>query len=236
MDLTAYARVVSAVPAERYCFTNSFSRTVCDGWLGHLSTALDQPNVALAGATGSWASHQDFRRYQLHLDSGYDAVLEGREAARLGFLALARQRNPAKRDRGRRRSRRSPRWTCSATGAPSIPSRRPTCGTNAFIASRELMVELGLPRIRRKRDAYRLESGPASFTRRVQDLGARVVVAGRNGAVYDSRDWAASHTFWQGTQDNLLVADNQTDDYADATPAVRRLLSQFAWGSRAQPS
>ena len=47
--------------------------------------------------------------------------------------------------------------------------------------------------------------------------------------------WPASHTFWQGTQDNLLVADNQTDDYADAAPPVRRLLSQFAWGS-AQPS
>ncbi len=101
MDLTAYARVVSAVPAERYCFVNSYSRAVADSWLSHLSSALDQPGVGLAGATGSWASHQDFRRYQLGLRSGYDDVFEGREAARLGFLTLARQRNPTKRDNGR---------------------------------------------------------------------------------------------------------------------------------------
>ena len=101
MDLTAYARVVSAVPAERYCFVNSYSRAVADSWLSHLSSALEQPGVGLAGATGSWASHQDFRRYQLGLRSGYDDVFEGREAARLGFLTLARQRNPTKRDNGR---------------------------------------------------------------------------------------------------------------------------------------
>ena len=52
MDLTAYARVVSAVPADRYCFTNSFSRAVADGWLGHLSAALDQPGVGLGGSDG----------------------------------------------------------------------------------------------------------------------------------------------------------------------------------------
>ena len=92
------------------------------------------------------------------------------------------------------------------------------------------MVELGIPRIRRKRDAYRLESGPASFTRRVEDLGARTVVVGRDGSRHDSADWPASRTFWQGAQENLLVADNQTDDYAEADSGGRRLLSQFAWG------
>lgn len=235
MDLTAYARVVSAVPADRYCFTNSFSRAVCDGWLGHLSAALDRPGVALAGATGSWASHQDFRRYQLHLQSGYDTVLEGRERARLGFLALARQRNPDKPDRGRAAFKAIAALDMLRDRGAFDPFPSAHLRTNAFVASRDLMVQLGIPRIRRKRDAYRLESGPASFTRRAQDLGARVVVAGRNGAVYDSPDWPASQTFWQGTQDNLLVADNQSDDYAGAAPDVRRLLSQFAWGERAQP-
>jgi hypothetical protein len=233
MDLTAYARVVSAVPAGRYCFTNSFSRAVCDGWLGHLSAALDSAGVALAGATGSWASHQDFRRYQVHLRSGYDAVLEGREPARLGFLALARQRDPDKPDRGRAAFKAIAALDMLRDRGAFDPFPSAHLRTNAFIASRDLMVQLGIPRIRRKRDAYRLESGPASFTRRVQDLGARVVVAGRDGALYDPPDWPASHTFWQGTQDNLLVADNQTDDYAQAAPPVRRLLSRFAWGERA---
>lgn len=235
MDLTAYARVVSAVPAERYCFTNSYSQPIADGWLGHLSAALDQRGVALAGATGSWASHQDFRRYQLGLRSGYDDVFEGRERARLGFLTLARQRNPAKRDNGR--------LAFKAIAALDLARDRnafdhfpaPHLRTNAFIASRELMVALGVPRIRRKRDAYRLESGPASFTRRVEESGRRAVVVGRDGSLYDSRRWDESQTFWQGIQENLLVADNQTDDYANAEPDVRRLLCQFAWGSTGRP-
>ena len=235
MDLTAYARVVSAVPADRYCFVNSYSRAVADRWLSHLSAALDEPGVALAGATGSWASHQDFRRYQLHLDSGYDEFLEGRERARLGFLALARQRNPAKRDNGRLAFKAIAALDMIRDRGDSDSFPSPHLRTNAFIASRELMVELGIPRIRRKRDAYRLESGPASFTRRVEDLGARTVVVGRDGSRHDSADWPASRTFWQGAQENLLVADNQTDDYAEADSGGRRLLSQFAWGPRADP-
>jgi hypothetical protein len=236
MDLTAYARVVSAVPAERYCFVNSFSRVLADRWLGQLSAALDQPGVALAGATGSWASHQDFRRYQLHLRSGYDDVFEGREATRLGFLTLARQRTPTKRDNGRLAFKAIAALDMVRDRNAFDPFPAPHLRTNAFIAERGLMVELGVPRIRRKRDAYRLESGPASFTRRVEDLGARAVVVGRDGSLYDSPHWHESITFWQGTQQNMLVADNQTDDYANAEPRVRQLLSQFAWGSRAQPS
>jgi hypothetical protein len=231
LDLTAYARVVSEVKADRYCFVNSFSRVLADDWLGHLSAALDQPGVALAGATGSWASHRDHRRYHLGLRSGYDDVFDGRERTRLGFLTLARQRNPAKRDNGR--------LAFKAIAALDLARDRnafdhfpaPHLRTNAFIASRELMVALGVPRIRRKRDAYRLESGPASFTRRVEESGRRTVVVGRDGSLYDSRRWDESQTFWQGTQENLLVADNQTDDYANAGPDVRRLLCQFAWGS-----
>lgn len=235
MDLTAYARVVSAVPADRYCFTNSYSRAMADRWLGRLSQALDQPGVALAGATGSWASHQDFRRYQLGLHSGYDDVFDGRERTRLGFLALTRQRNPTKRNNGRLAFKAIAALDLARdrNAFDHFPARH--LRTNAFIASRELMVALGVPRIRSKRDAYRLESGPGSFTRRVEDLGRRAVVVGRDGSVHDARHWDESMTFWQGRQQNLLVADNQTDDYDDAEPHVRRLLSQFAWGLRAKP-
>ncbi|MGH2861160.1 MAG: hypothetical protein ACRDLT_06585, partial [Solirubrobacteraceae bacterium] len=101
VDLSAYARVVAEVPADRYCFVNSFSRALADGWLLRLAGALDDSSIGVAGATGSWASHQDYRRYQLGLRSGYDTVFESREAARLAFLELARARVPGKRDNGR---------------------------------------------------------------------------------------------------------------------------------------
>jgi len=230
LDLTAYARAVSRRPADRYCFVNSFSRILADDWLGHLGRALDAPGVQLAGATGSWASHQDYRRYHLGLHSGYDEVFDDREQTRLGFLALTRQHNPGKRDLGRLPFK-------LAAAADMIRDRRafepfPSAHlrTNAFIASARLMIALRFPQIRTKQAAYRLEGGTTGLTRRVIDGGGRVVVVDRHGALYDVNAWDRSHTFWAGAQQNLLVADNQTDDYAQAGDAGRRLLTALAWG------
>jgi hypothetical protein len=61
-------------------------------------------------------------------------------------------------------------------------------------------------------------------------------VVARDGACYNHPDWSASATFWQGDQQNLLVADNQTRSYANGGLDRRRLLAAFAWGPDAAPS
>jgi hypothetical protein len=61
-------------------------------------------------------------------------------------------------------------------------------------------------------------------------MGLRVLVAGRNGRAYESSEWPASRTLWQGNQENLLVDDNQTRSYQEGDDDVRRALSGFAWG------
>jgi hypothetical protein len=38
---------------------------------------------------------------------------------------------------------------------------------------------------------------------------------------------------WQGAQEGLLVADNQTRSYVAGDANRRRLLSSFAWGRSA---
>jgi hypothetical protein len=231
LDLTAYRQVATWANEPVIGFLNSYSRVLSDGWLACLTSALEAPGVALAGTTGSWASHQDYRRYHLHLPSGYGAVFADRERTRQGFLALTRQANPGKRDLGR-----LPFKLAAAAdlvrdrGAfGSFPS--PHLRTNAFVVSRRLMVELGSRQIRTKRDAYRLESGRTGFTQQVLDGGHRVVVVDRTGALYDVDAWDRSATFWTGGQENLLVADNRTDDYEQAGADGRRLLSLLAWGT-----
>lgn len=230
LDLTAYARVVAEVDADRYCFVNSFSRVLVSGWLRLLASALDQPGVSLAGSTGSWASLRDFRRYHVGLSSGYDGVFADPERTRLGFLELTRLRRPSKRDHGRLAFK-------AAAVAELIRDRgrfdrfpAPHVRTNAFVASRELMLSLGSPRIRRKADAYRLESGRASLTSRVLNGGDRAVIVASDGAIHDPDVWDRSGTFWQGKQEQLIIADNQTDGYEHAPPELRRLLSALAWG------
>ena len=234
-DLTAYVRVAKQVPADRYCFLNSFSRVFADDWLAPLAGALDRPGVGLAGATGSWASQHDYRRYQLGLASGYDAVFDGRERTRLAFLELVRASRPEKRNNGRLPFKAMAAFALLRERGGFEPFPTPHIRTNAFAISRDTLMRLRLSRIRSKWDAYRLESGRASITRQIEGMGLRTVVVGREGSPYDADHWHESLTLWQSDQQNLLVADNQTELYAHCDRAQRDLLSRFAWGREARP-
>jgi hypothetical protein len=56
MDLDHYRTAVDRFPADRYCFVNTVSVVLADGWLGHLDRALSAPGVGLVGTTGSYES------------------------------------------------------------------------------------------------------------------------------------------------------------------------------------
>jgi hypothetical protein len=111
---------------------------------------------------------------------------------------------------------------------PRFPN--PHIRTNAFMLERLTLAQMALERATDKRAAYLLESGHQSITRQVLERGLRTVVVGRSGGVYDVEDWPASHTFRSGGQENLLVADNRTDDWINASVRLRRRLSRDAWG------
>jgi hypothetical protein len=111
---------------------------------------------------------------------------------------------------------------------PSFPN--PHIRTTAFMLERELLLELALEPPYDKRTAYLLESGRQSITRQVQGRGLRTVVVGREGRAYDVKEWPRSCTFRSGEQSNLLVADNRTNEWEQATTEQRRLLTHYAWG------
>lgn len=111
---------------------------------------------------------------------------------------------------------------------PRFPN--PHIRTTAFMMGRELILELGLERPYDKRTAYLLESGRRSITRQIQGRKLRAVVVGRDGLSYDVDEWPRSHTFRSGGQSNLLVADNRTSEWEQATSEQRRLLTHYAWG------
>ncbi len=79
---------------------------------------------------------------------------------------------------------------------------------------------MNLDGARDKRDTYLLESGRRSITRQILERDLRAVVAGRDGRVYGVKDWAASRTYRSGEQENLLVADRRTEDWAARLPAA----------------
>jgi len=236
-DVDAYQRVGTQLARSRYCFVNSYSQVLADGWLAGLDNALRAPDVGLAGASGSWASIFSYVFYELRLPSAYSEVFPDYRQTRERMRRVSEQADPSLAQRSR-----GPAW--AVKGAWSVVER--TVGferypaqhvrTNAFAVRREVLARLRVPGVRRKAQAYRLESGRASLTNQVQRMGLRTVVTGRDGVIYEPAEWPQSETLWQGTQANLLVSDNQTDKYAHGDAATRELLSRYAWGRQACPS
>lgn len=56
MDLGHYRAAVDQVVAERYCFLNTVTEPLVEGWLARMEEALLQPEVGMVGATGSYES------------------------------------------------------------------------------------------------------------------------------------------------------------------------------------
>ena len=111
----------------------------------------------------------------------------------------------------------------------------PHLRTNAFLVGSDVMRSWRIGRIRGKWDAFALESGRRSLTRHVESRGLRAVVVGADGSPFGAEEWPDSDTFWQREQSNLLVADNQTEQYTNGDADLRTFLSRFAWAERAEP-
>jgi hypothetical protein len=107
--------------------------------------------------------------------------------------------------------------------------------TNAFMIARDTLAALRLHALHDKKHAYLLESGRESITHQIRAMDLRTLIVDRDGGAYDHQQWHRSRSFWQGDQEGLLVADNQTRHYADGDIDRRRVLSAFAWGEKADP-
>ncbi|MEJ5238021.1 hypothetical protein [Limisphaera sp. VF-2] len=206
-DIRAYGVALRRLSHEYFCFLNSFSEPLVADWLALLFRHAQQPDVGLAGATGSWESM--YRNCFLPSPPGLTGappVLRWRFARRI----LCRVMFPP-----------FPNWHVR---------------TNAFVVRRSLALECWPRWIFCKRHAYLFENGRWSLTRRILARGLRVVVVGRDGRAYLPQEWPGSRTYRSGRQENLLVADRQTRAYEEADPATRHWLADLAWGEAAVPA
>lgn len=202
-DLAAYVMAVDRVDAERFCFLNSTSEVLVDGWLAKLDAHARRPEIGMAGATATFESH-----------------VTG--ALHAGMLGRGMLRDLATR------ARRLVSSLLTWRTFPRFPN--PHLRTNGFMIDAALMCDLSIPVVRNKRAAHALESGRHSLTRRVLASGHQVVVVGRDERAYPPERWPESGTFRVSDQENLLIADGRTREYADADPERRCELARLAWG------
>jgi hypothetical protein len=237
LDLGVYFATAARLRRDRYCFVNSYSRPLVDGWLAKLDAALARPGVGQVGATGAWASGHSWVTYSMGLPSAYRGLMPPAPIAR----ALARA--PELERQGRRRR------TLGETVRARLTTLRQLPGTlfyykpfpahklrsNAFMIAHATLRQLPLFVVRNKQDSYSLEGSRESLTQLVERIGLSSLVVDSAGAVYGPEEWDRSRTLWQGDQERLLVADNQTLHYTNGSFELRHLLSTLAWGIRADP-
>jgi hypothetical protein len=229
-DVHAYFDAVERLEYDSYCFLNSYSRILADGWLEKLHRAVARDGVGLVSATGSAQSFGSeiaaYREQVQALPPGKRLVTR--------VVGRLRDLNPGTQ------IHRVWLWILRTAGVwdpvrdfPPFPNYH--VRTNAFMGARATLRRVRLPPMPVKMSAYKFESGVDSLTRQVLDLGMRVLVVGRDGEAFPPERWHASNTFWQARQENLLVADNQTDLYMTANPAQCAEFARHAWGGLARP-
>jgi len=111
----------------------------------------------------------------------------------------------------------------------------PCIRTNGFMADRDMLLNLdwGAAVIDRE-TALLLESGPKSLTRQVTDKSLVAKVVDSSGKSHPWQSWPSSRTFRSHDQEKLLIADNRSDQYAQATERQREWLRCYAW-TRSRP-
>lgn len=229
-DLRPYFKAVAMLEHRYLCFLNSFSRILDDDWLAKLYHWVSTKGVGVVGATASYQSFStdSAERHQMFQKMGFVERLNWR----IRHVFKDRQWNLV--------AQRAAAWGLGGLGVwdPAryfAPFPNYHVRTNAFMASRDILARIHPGPLFFKLSAFMFESGCHSMTNQIMRFGLRPLVVGRNGDAYEKERWHLADTFWQGGQENLLVADNQTDAYSRAGFERREELSKFAWGTFARP-
>jgi len=103
--------------------------------------------------------------------------------------------------------------------------------SNAFMMDRLLFCELvDDVVVSTKADAHQAESGSNSLTRKVLRRGLQAMVVDCYGRSHLPHSWPSSMTFRRGTQEALMIGDNQTRAYMETLWSSKRHLARISWG------
>jgi hypothetical protein len=257
-DIGSYIEASRRVEHKYLVFLNSFTELKSPAWLAKLSAHAERDVVGIAGAMGSCESLFDSvgllghvitscNRLKMPYDSNIHkswhffvskncpSWLETTEHSATGYVAQRRMWSPIRRKIVRVGLRLG--WV--AYTGPRMPFAgyrqfpifpNPHLRSNGFMVARERLSSYDTARFVDKLNAYAFESGANSLTSQLRRQGLTAVVVGDDGVGYDVPDWPKSGTFRLGTQANLLLVDNQSRAFAEASPESRETIAWMTWG------
>ena len=127
------------------------------------------------------------------------------------------------------------RWVRTSRDFPGFPN--PHLRFNAILIRAELLRRFAAEHRppTTKRQSHVLESGRQGLTRFAEAAGQTVLVCGADGRGYRQQDWLDANTLYTPGQPNLLIADNHTRRYSDASVRGRRHLETLNWARTLTP-
>lgn len=175
-------------------------------------------------------------------DDGYDihAYLEGAKIAKTPKVLFFNSYSRLFGDRwleiyDRGFDSLSPPSLVGATGSfeiidRSTPFPNVHVRTNGFMMSREFFLSLSPP-AKTKADCQHFEAGPQGLTKKIFEAGGHCGIVTRSGCLIEPPAWPNIPIFRVDQQQELLVGDNRTHDYAIASLGKKRKLAAKAWGT-----
>lgn len=249
-DIHAYRYAAERVNHDLCLFLNTFSVPLAANWLAKLTAPLDDPAVAIVGATGSFESLRD-SSLAIH-KIAYLLARQGPDLAtreyvcyfttwrrrllnRAIWIASAILKGPMSDDQVRDYWAR--KWLkVTLPGGPFErvqrfpPFPNPHVRSNAFVIRRRDFLEWSDSVAADKIACCEFESGWSGMSRRAIERAQRFLIVGANGSAYDVDAWPDSGTFRNVHQHNLLFEDNQTRSYNRMSPRMKELHRWMSWG------
>jgi hypothetical protein len=207
-DLEAYFWLAKQLNSSYFLFLNSFSLILDNNWLLKLMKNMDDPKVGIVSPSGSYQSY--YNTVFFYNSWKWDNIRSLKENF-LKYKLLLKA------------------FVYWRFLFPAFPN--PHIRTNAFLIRGELFLNLRRNKLKNKFMTYRLESGFSSITRQLIKKGFQALVVDKNGKAYQIHEWNRPNIFWKGNQEDLLIADKQSEEYRLAPPTIKSKLKELAWGN-----
>ncbi len=208
LDIEIYKKLGAILTNDFILFFNSYSKIERSNWLLSYVQNYNE-SIGLIGATGSYAGFISIVNSKIL----QDLFSKGTLISKINLLKYGIKLNILYNNK-----------------FDKFPN--PHIRTNAFFIKRTLLNEILMVKPRNKTHAYLFENGGKSLTRQVLGKGLQCVIIDKYGKSYLIKDWPHSGIFWQSSQENLLISDNQTRKYLSANDKERAQLRKYAWGTK----
>lgn len=206
-DVYVYKQIATRCGHDFFLFLNTYSVILCENWLLHFVQNQNE-GVGLLGATGSYAGYVT----SINRDTLTKLKGKGSWKSKMGLIKYALKLNLF--------------YGARFKAFPNAHIR-----TTGFFISKKLLIEIHLPGELTKMDAYLFENGRQSLTNQILKRSLKCLVVDRCGMGWNVEGWKNSNTFWINRQEGLMIADNQTRKYMEASIKERESLTKDAWGT-----